>query len=263
MPINLNKGDEVKMKKVVKSIIAAALISIMTASTAFAGTWKANTFQTPEAYETEYQSGQVSLRTYTGFSDDRTQATLVNTDWKYQKDDGSYAVSEWIQDESGKYYYISSSGTTAQGFGSNIDGGNYFFEPSDGHMIADSIIGVESLGGWDVNYTVNADGTWDFLPWDGFDINNYQRSYYMYFDESGKMVSSGEIPGGSVVNGDVANVIKGIDENGVPFITVGNSRYIAVKSSSSDTTCIDLQGVDGIKAKSAYHEFYTVYERQK
>lgn len=253
------------MKRTMKILTAACLISAMTGITAFAGTWEVNSYPAPAKYESEYESGQISMKTYTGFTDDRLQASLVSTDWKYQKEDGSFAVSEWVQDGAGQYYYIGATGTTAQGyFGSGtIDGNAYFFEPSDGHMIKDAILSIDSVGGWDVNYNVNADGTWDFVPWDGFDLSNYQSSYYLYFDENGAQKVNGDIPGGTVTNGNVQNVMKGVDADGVPFLTIGNATYHAVKCSSWDKTVIDKQSVDGIIAKSAYHEFRTVYVRDK
>lgn len=253
------------MKRTMKILTAAGFISAMMGITAYAGTWVSNSYPTPETYESEYESGQVSQKTYQGFTDDRSQASLISTDWKYQKDDGSYAASEWVQDEAGQYYYIGQTGTTAQGYfqPGSIDGNAYFFEPSDGHMIADAILGIDSVGGWDVDYTVNADGTWDFKPWDGFDLSNYQFTNYIYFDENGAQKVNGEIPGGTVINNYVQNVTKGVDGNGIPFLTIGNATYHAVKCSSWDKTNIDKQGVDGIIAKSAYHEFRTVYVRDK
>lgn len=251
-----------KMVKAVRSIAAVGLAGIMMAGTAYAGTWEVNTFS-PIMPLDGYTNGQESYKTYSGFADDRSQATLIGTDWKYQKDDGSYAASEWVEDETGKYY-INASGRTYKGYcgEGTIDAGVHFFEPFDGHLVTDSIVEAEYVGGWDIQYTLNEDGTWDFVPWDGFELSDYQNHCFWYFDENGVRVADGNVPGGIAAESNVQNVEKGVDENGVPYLTVGDVRYVAVKCSSIDQTYEEDMGF-GTMVKSGDHEFYTVYARQK
>lgn len=92
------------MKRTLKSIMAIGLASIMMAGTAYAGTFEEQHYDPIE--KLDGLNDQSSLKTYTGFADDRSQATLVDKGWKYKKEDGTYAVSEWAQDEAGKSYYL-------------------------------------------------------------------------------------------------------------------------------------------------------------
>lgn len=251
------------MKKTIKRAAAIGLASLMMAGTVFAGTMEEN-LHDPITNHGQYLNQKTSLKIYQGFADDRSQAVLVDKDWRYRKDDGAYAVSEWVQDDAGRNYWIDASGTTLQGFAAPgvVDGNSYFFEPSDGHRIEDAILGVNSFGGWDINYTVNADGTWDIIPWEYYDPSVLQDSYYLYFDENGKCVSNGAVPGGTAdANHRVAGVKREVDENGVPYLMVGDVRYVAEKSSSWDHTYEEDMG--GAVVKAGYHEFYTVYVRQK
>ncbi len=250
------------MKKNLKRAAAIGLASLMMAGTAFAGTMEENTYDAITDLG-QYLNDKNSLKTYPGFEEDRSQAVLVDKDWKYRKDDGTYAVSEWVQDDAGKSYYISASGTTLQGYAApgEVDENAYFFEPSDGHRIEDAILGVNAIGGWDIDYTVNADGTWDMIPWEGYNPSVFESSLYSYFDENGKMVSNAAIPGGTAVANHVQDVKREVDENGVPFLMVGDVRYVAEKCSSWDRTY--EQDMGGAVVKAGYHEFYTVYVRQK
>ncbi|NBH32428.1 hypothetical protein D3Z58_02365 [Clostridiaceae bacterium] len=253
------------MKRTLKSIMAIGLASIMMAGTAYAGTFEEQHYDPIE--KLDGLNDQSSLKTYTGFADDRSQATLVDKGWKYKKEDGTYAVSEWVQDEAGKSYYLNESGMTYQGFITKgvIDENEYFFEPSDGHRIEDAILEIDYLGAWDINYTVNEDGTWDLIPWEGMNMDSLRNLSYLYFNENGQLVANGAIPGGiaeyRIVKDAKETVEKKIDENGVPYLMIGDVRYVAEKSSSWDRTY--EEAAEGFVAKAGHHEFYTVYVRQK
>lgn len=272
----LNMGlcrKERKMKrKGMKKAIACmtAVLTLGSAMTAYAGTWEEHTYD-PLIQYTENEGitkGQSSLKTYSGFTDDRSQATLVGKDWKYKKDDGSYAVSEWVQDAEGKYYYVGEDGYTCSATNILPDEKRYYFDPQDGHMIQDSIVEICETGGSDVNFTLHEDGTWDYIPWDGFDLAALSATSYQYYGTDGANVLVGAIPGGtagpdySIGKYSIAEVKKNTDENGVPYIQLGDETYRAVSSSSWDKTShTDALQEGGFN--SAYHEFYTVYQRVK
>lgn len=254
------------MKKTVKSIFAAGLAGIMMTGTAFAGTWEAS-FYSPInkrdrgsfADGSQYQNYQTSIKVYSGFVDDRSQASLIDTGWKYKKDNGTYATSEWIQDEVGEYY-VRQTGVAAQGW-TTIKEDNYWFEPKYSRMVTDAIIELDFIDGKDIQYTLNEDGSWNFVSQDGSNIKNYQYHQFYYCGEDGILISDGAVPGGTINNNKISNVVKGIDENGVPFLTVGNVSYVAQESVSRDTTY--EQNLGGKLVKNAEHEFYTIYVRQK
>lgn len=258
-------------RKGMKKAIACmtAVLTLGSAVTAYAGTWEEHTYD-PLVQYTENEGitkGQSSLKTYSGFTDDRSQATLVGKDWKYKKDDGSYAVSEWVQDAEGRYY-LDDDGYTCARFATLADGKKYYFDPLDGHMIQDAIIEINYTGCSDANFTLHEDGTWDYIPWDGFDLSDLSSTSYSYYGEDGAWVSEGAIPGGtagpdySIGKYSIADVKKNTDENGVPYIQLGDETYRAVSSSSWDNTShTDALQEGGFN--SAYHEFYTVYQRVK
>ena len=79
------------MKKNLKRAAAIGLASLMMAGTAFAGTMEENTYDAITDLG-QYLNDKNSLKTYPGFEEDRSQAVLVDKDWKYRKDDGTYAA---------------------------------------------------------------------------------------------------------------------------------------------------------------------------
>lgn len=254
------------MRKTVKNIFATGFAVMMMTGTAFAGTWETTSYSPIQKLTdgvfndgNEYQNYQTSIKIYSGFVDDRSQAFLVDMGWKYKKDNGTYAASEWIQDEAAEYY-VRQNGFAVQGF-AEIKGNSYFFEPTNGHLMTDAIIEMDSIKGEDIQYTVNEDGTWDFISSDGSNIKNYQYHQYYYCDEDGVLVAYDSNPDGAIVDRRLPNVVKKVYEDGVPVLTIGSARYVAQKSSSDDTTY--EQNINGRIVKNAEHVFYTVYKRQK
>ncbi len=115
-------------KKLKRVITCAALIFCMMSTTAFAGTWQ-------EQYA------------YSGYPE-----------WRYIKDNGEYAKSEWIYDN-GSWYYINSTFQMVRGIPSSITekalGGNYCFEQS-GKLSTGGF--VEGSSGSGIRYFADKDG---------------------------------------------------------------------------------------------------------
>lgn len=236
-------------KKKVLALMLAAM-TMGSAMTAYAGTWEEHPYAPIVPYADEYEQGQFSNKTFSGFTNDRAQSALVGTDWKYVKDDGAYAANEWVQDSDGRWYYLGEEGLTYSGYWTLPDGQSYFFEPSDAHMIQDAVLEIRSTGASDIAYTLHEDGSWDYT--DGYDGADLTYFTYRYFGESG--ANEGGVLENSAVN-------KQTDENGVPYLQIGGDRYQAVKSSSMDKTY--QYQVDGFTTSGAYQEFYTVYQKVK
>lgn len=95
------------MKKL-KLGLAAVTMSILMASSAFAGTW---------------------THTYTDSSgESETYFSL----WFYIKDDGTYAQNEWVQDTDGTWYWVEADGSLPVTAGISTDG--YLYD-EDGRYI--------------------------------------------------------------------------------------------------------------------------------
>ena len=82
-------------KKWMTAVVAAAL-SVVMASSAFAGTW-------------ENQEGR----------------------WKYHNDDGSYAAAQWVEDQ-GTWYYVEQDGFMKTGWFQDGAGVWYYFDENTG-----------------------------------------------------------------------------------------------------------------------------------
>lgn len=238
------------MKRNKKKALAwmLAAMTMGSAMTAYAGTWEEHPYDPIVPYAEEWGNGQVSYKMFSGFANDRNQSALVGMDWKYVKDDGTYAANEWVQDSDGRWYYLGEEGLTYSGYWTLPDGQSYFFEPSDAHMIQDAVLEICATGASDIAYTLYEDGSWDYA--DGYDSADFTYFTYRYFGENGANESG-------ILNSGTVN--KQVDENGVPYLEIGGDRYQAVRSSSMDKT--EQTRVDGFTCTGAYQEFYTVYQK--
>lgn len=97
------------------------------------------------------------------------------TDWKYQKDDGSFMTENWLLHTDGKWYYLGADGLMKKGWfldknqkwyfldsnGAmqtgliNVDGKVYWMEPSGELFIGDKLLPNGSTFNFDVNGCTN------------------------------------------------------------------------------------------------------------
>ncbi|MEG0566186.1 MAG: hypothetical protein RR590_08220, partial [Hungatella sp.] len=68
--------------------------------------------------------------------------------WYYLQPDGAM-MTGWIQPD-GKWYYLGSDGVRVNGW-AKVNGRWYYFNPADGVMMTNTVIGGR---------TVNGDGVW-------------------------------------------------------------------------------------------------------
>lgn len=101
------------MKKGMKVFLTAAIMSFAFSAVTYAGTWQPD-----------------------------------GTNWRYQKDDASYAVAEWITDD-GAWYYVDQDGLMKTGW-LQLNGNWYYFD-TDGKMRTTSLIINEAAYYFDAN----------------------------------------------------------------------------------------------------------------
>lgn len=97
------------------------------------------------------------------------------TDWKYQKDDGSFMTENWLLHTDGKWYYLGADGLMKKGWFQdkdqkwyfldfngamqtgliNVDGKVYWMEPSGELFIGDKLLPNGSTFNFDVNGCTN------------------------------------------------------------------------------------------------------------
>ena len=159
------------------------------------------------------------LSVFSSFAD-KLEVAEENLKWKYLKDDGTYAKSEWIAlgkdeetNELRTWKYFDENGYGLEGEWLEYNGQFYYFDDGIGDMQRNEFVMQYANGEWKENnyysddffqnqinkaisvYYVGSDGTMLRNQW-----NHYFDKYWFYFGEDGKMLRNTTTPDGYTVD---------------------------------------------------------------
>jgi len=143
--------------------------------------------------------------------------------WKYQNEDGSYAVNAWKQNKSGNWYYIGSNGRIVR---DSIIDGEYYVN-SEGIMMTNWLYKKNLDEGYDCYYF---DENGEMIK-NGWHLATDDK--WRYAEEDGKLLLDLITPDGYYVNFQ-GEWIKGITAEQVAVV-----KYLR-EHPMSDESCVSL-----------------------